>query len=131
MSLSSHEVCRQTGVSYRQLDYWDRTGLAHPSDRLARGSGTQRRYTEEDVRKVMILKYLMANRGRERWGERMRSVIRHLPRAMDGRWLVIGIEAGSCVVDDDKLTRACIKFGPGAVVVDLAGLVPATERKAS
>jgi DNA-binding transcriptional MerR regulator len=51
---SSIEVCQLTGVSYRQLDYWDRTGrvtASHP----ARGSGTQRLYNEADVQAVMAV----------------------------------------------------------------------------
>ncbi len=31
-----------SGISYRQLDYWDRTGLVQPTVRSATGSGPQR-----------------------------------------------------------------------------------------
>jgi hypothetical protein len=37
-------VCRIVGITYRQLDYWARTGLVEPSLRRAEGSGTQRLY---------------------------------------------------------------------------------------
>ena len=33
---------RVAGITYRQLDYWARTGLVVPSIRNADGSGTQR-----------------------------------------------------------------------------------------
>src|SRR5262245_52615788 len=33
------------GITYRQLDYWARTGLVVPSVRDASGSGTQRLYS--------------------------------------------------------------------------------------
>jgi len=36
------EVCRVVGITYRQLDYWARTGLVNPSIREAGGSGTRR-----------------------------------------------------------------------------------------
>ena len=39
------EVCRTIGITYRQLDYWARTGLVTPSIREAGGSGTQRLYS--------------------------------------------------------------------------------------
>ena len=39
------EVCRIVGITYRQLDYWARTGLVEPSVRGATGSGTQRLYS--------------------------------------------------------------------------------------
>ena len=37
-------MCKIVGISYRQLDYWARTGLVTPSIREAGGSGTQRLY---------------------------------------------------------------------------------------
>jgi DNA-binding transcriptional MerR regulator len=39
------EVTKIVGISYRQLDYWARTGLVRPSLQDARGSGTQRLYS--------------------------------------------------------------------------------------
>lgn len=49
--LSSAEVlARLDGrVSYRQLDYWVRTGRIRPSYREARGSGSGRRWSPSDV----------------------------------------------------------------------------------
>ena len=32
-------ACRVAGITYRQLDYWARTGLVEPTVRGARGSG--------------------------------------------------------------------------------------------
>ena len=43
------EVCKLVGISYRQLDYWARTGLVTPSIREAGGSGTQRLYSFQDL----------------------------------------------------------------------------------
>jgi hypothetical protein len=37
-------ACRAAGITYRQLDYWARTGLVEPSVRPAGGSGTHRLY---------------------------------------------------------------------------------------
>lgn len=48
------EVCDATGVSYRQLDYWDRTGVVKPT-RRALGSGTQRGYTLDEVVAVALV----------------------------------------------------------------------------
>ena len=36
------QVCTIVGITYRQLDYWARTDLLHPSITDARGSGSQR-----------------------------------------------------------------------------------------
>ena len=53
------EVQRLVGVTYRQLDYWARTELVVPSVRDAGGSGTQRRYSFEDILKLRIIKSLL------------------------------------------------------------------------
>jgi DNA-binding transcriptional MerR regulator len=52
-------VCRLVGITYRQLDYWARTGLVTPSVRTAAGSGSQRRYSFGDVVELRIIKRLL------------------------------------------------------------------------
>lgn len=52
-------VCKVTGVSYRQLDYWTTTGLVTPSVRSAEGSGSQRLYSFEDVLQLKVIKQLL------------------------------------------------------------------------
>ena len=47
------------GISYRQLDYWDRTGLVQPSVRGATGSGTQRLYALRDILVLKLVKRLL------------------------------------------------------------------------
>jgi DNA-binding transcriptional MerR regulator len=47
------------GISYRQLDYWDRTGLVQPSVRGAAGSGSQRLYAFRDVLVLKLVKRLL------------------------------------------------------------------------
>ena len=55
VGLSSSDVCRQAGVTYRQLDGWTRRGLVAPSIREAAGSGTARRWAPADVDRVAAL----------------------------------------------------------------------------
>ena len=43
------QVCGLVGISYRQLDYWARTGLLQPSVVAAKGSGSRRVYSYSDV----------------------------------------------------------------------------------
>jgi DNA-binding transcriptional MerR regulator len=52
-------VCTLIGITYRQLDYWARTGLLRPSIADARGSGTQRRYSYHDVLELKVIKQLL------------------------------------------------------------------------
>ncbi|MET9295095.1 MerR family transcriptional regulator [Streptomyces sp. NPDC003077] len=52
-------ACAAAGITYRQLDYWARTGLVEPSVRPAYGSGTQRLYNFRDVVVLKIVKRLL------------------------------------------------------------------------
>jgi DNA-binding transcriptional MerR regulator len=53
------EVQRIVGISYRQLDYWARTGLVRPSIRDAQGSGTQRLYSFQDLLVLKVIRRLL------------------------------------------------------------------------
>lgn len=56
---AAEEVMNLTGLSYRQLDYWSRTGYLTPSLMEANGSGTRRRYSENDLRTAQLTKTLL------------------------------------------------------------------------
>ncbi len=53
------QACSAAGVTYRQLDYWARTGLVRPSVRGATGSGSQRLYSFRDIVVLKIIKRLL------------------------------------------------------------------------
>lgn len=52
-------ACKAAGITYRQLDYWARTGLVEPSVRPATGSGTQRLYSFRDILVLKVVKRLL------------------------------------------------------------------------
>ena len=52
-------ACKAAGITYRQLDYWARTGLVRPSIRGAKGSGSQRLYSFKDILVLKIVKGLL------------------------------------------------------------------------
>lgn len=52
-------ACSAAGITYRQLDYWARTGLVEPTVRNATGSGTQRLYSFRDILLLKIIKSLL------------------------------------------------------------------------
>lgn len=52
------QACKIVGVTYRQLDYWTRTGLVVPSLQAAKGSGTQRVYSFNDLLQLKVIKNL-------------------------------------------------------------------------
>jgi DNA-binding transcriptional MerR regulator len=52
-------ACTAAGITYRQLDYWARTGLVEPTVRPAAGSGTQRLYSFRDILVLKVVKRLL------------------------------------------------------------------------
>ncbi|WP_432495029.1 MerR family transcriptional regulator [Kineococcus auxinigenes] len=52
-------ACKAAGITYRQLDYWARTGLVEPSVRSASGSGSQRLYGFRDILVLKVVKRLL------------------------------------------------------------------------
>lgn len=52
-------ACRAAGVTYRQLDYWARTGLVEPSVRNPSGSGNHRLYSFRDILVLKVVKRLL------------------------------------------------------------------------
>ena len=52
-------ACSAAGITYRQLDYWARTGLVEPSIRAAAGSGSQRLYSFRDILVLKVVKRLL------------------------------------------------------------------------
>ncbi len=52
-------ACSAAGVTYRQLDYWARTGLLEPSVRNPSGSGHQRLYSFRDILVLKVVKRLL------------------------------------------------------------------------
>jgi DNA-binding transcriptional MerR regulator len=68
-------ACAAAGITYRQLDYWARTGLVEPSVRPAHGSGSQRLYSFRDVVVLKIVKRFL-DTGVSL--QNIRSAVRHL-----------------------------------------------------
>ena len=52
-------ACKAAGITYRQLDYWARTGLVEPSIRSAKGSGSQRLFSFCDILVLKVVKRLL------------------------------------------------------------------------
>ena len=52
-------ACNAAGITYRQLDYWARTGLVEPTVRGASGSGSQRLYSFRDILILKVIKRLL------------------------------------------------------------------------
>lgn len=55
VTVTSPQACRITGITYRQLDYWIRTGVITPQV-TADGSGSRRRFSILDLRALAAIK---------------------------------------------------------------------------
>lgn len=53
------QACKIVGITYRQLDYWARTGLLEPTIAEADGSGTRRKYSFRDLVHLKVIKNLL------------------------------------------------------------------------
>jgi len=57
---SGVDAAERAGITYRQLDYYLRTGLVVPVGREARGCGTQRELADADIDALRVVGKLMA-----------------------------------------------------------------------
>lgn len=57
---STAQVAELTGLTYRQIDYYDRRGMFSPSLAPARGNGTRRVYSADDVDRGRLVAALRA-----------------------------------------------------------------------
>jgi len=55
----SQDVCKLTGLTYKQLDYYDRTNFLKPSINKALGYGSKRMYSFNDLLKLKVVKNLL------------------------------------------------------------------------
>lgn len=102
---SSRDVAAMTGLTARQLQWWDRRGVfppAIPSHKTAKGGFTERRYTPIELLELMVLADL----------RRRGFTVSELRRLLDvlrdrfGARLYEAIEGGGAVtlfLDDDKI----------------------------
>ncbi len=83
LGFRSPQVCKVVGITYRQLDYWDRTGLLGPSMQEASGSGTQRLYSFADIVTLRVVKRLK-DAGTSL--HKIRSAFEHLDAEVGENW---------------------------------------------
>ncbi len=57
-SYTTRAICRLTGLTRRQVDYWDRISLINPSVQPAAGVGTVRRYGYREVVQFRVVRAL-------------------------------------------------------------------------
>ena len=113
------EVCRVVGISYRQLDYWARTGLVTPSVRDAGGSGTQRLYSFQDLVQLRVIKKLIdAGVSLQRIRKAIVFLQEHMKRQPVGITLMSdGSSVYACESEDEVIDL--VKRGQGVFAIAL------------
>jgi DNA-binding transcriptional MerR regulator len=129
------EVTKIVGISYRQLDYWARTGLVRPSVQDAQGSGTQRLYSFQDLAMLKVIKRLLDSGVNL---QRVRAAMKTL-KALDepalGTTLIVdgdriySVESPEAVVDLVKGGQAVFAVAVDKVWTDLEGTLAKGGRK--
>jgi DNA-binding transcriptional MerR regulator len=121
---SGPTVCRLTGVTYRQLDYWARTDLVTPSITPATGSGSKRAYSYGDVLEVKVIKSLL-NSGLSL--ARTRQAVECLRSALGADLAsssLVMSDSGSVLAKSDGDLVDLLRGGQGVFnIVPLAGVV--------
>jgi DNA-binding transcriptional MerR regulator len=97
------QVCKIVGITYRQLDHWDRTGLKSPSVERAKGSGTQRLYSYRDVVELRIIKHLLDAGVTLQRARKAVEFLRESGDDLASASLVLGASGSVLARDDEEL----------------------------
>ena len=115
-------ACNAAGITYRQLDYWARTGLVEPTVRGATGSGSQRLYSFRDILILKVIKRLL-DAGISL--NQIRTAIEHLrARGVQDLTEVTlmsdGVSVFECTSDDEVIDL--LRGGQGVFGIALGGV---------
>jgi DNA-binding transcriptional MerR regulator len=115
-------ACNAAGITYRQLDYWARTGLVTPEIRGAKGSGSQRLYSFRDILILKVIKRLL-DAGISL--NQIRTAIEHLrARGVEDLTEVTlmsdGVSVFECTSDDEVIDL--LRGGQGVFGIALGGV---------
>ena len=117
------QVCNIVGITYRQLDYWDRTGLSRPSLAKARGSGSQRLYGYRDLLELKVIKQLLDAGVNLQQARRAITCLRDSGEDLKSASLVLAGE-GSVLARTGEEIIDLLKGGQGVFnIVPMAGLM--------
>jgi DNA-binding transcriptional MerR regulator len=131
----SADVARRVvGISYRQLDYWDTTGLLRPSVKEAGGKGSRRVYSFEDLVELRVIANLRnlgvslpavrkaARYVRQHFANLVRPLAR-LALMVDGKSVLVRATNERHLVDATAGGQMVISFAVAPIVDALRGKV--------
>jgi DNA-binding transcriptional MerR regulator len=129
------EVTKIVGISYRQLDYWARTGLVRPSVQDAQGSGTQRLYSFQDLALLKLVKRMLDSGVNLQQIRKAMSTLKDLKEPALGTTLVsdgnriYSLESPEAVVDLLARGQGVFAIAVDKVWTELEGTLQRTNRK--
>jgi DNA-binding transcriptional MerR regulator len=129
------EVTKIVGISYRQLDYWARTGLVRPSIQDAQGSGTQRLYSFQDLALLRLVKRMLDSGVNLQQIRKAMSTLKELKEPALGTTLVsdgnriYALESPEAVVDLLARGQGVFAIAVDKVWTELEGTLQKANRK--
>jgi DNA-binding transcriptional MerR regulator len=125
-------------ITYRQLDYWARTGLVEPSVRTAFGSGSARLYSFRDILVLQVVKRLLES-GVSLQGVRAAVGTLRGRGAEDLAGITLmsdGVSVYECISDDDVVDlvrggQGVFGIAIGAVLTDVQGFLATVPPEAA
>jgi DNA-binding transcriptional MerR regulator len=129
------DVTKIVGISYRQLDYWARTGLVRPSVKDAQGSGSQRLYSFQDLAVLKLIKRMLDSGVNLQQIRRAMATLKDLKEPALGTTLVSDgnriyqVESPEAVVDLLASGQGVFAIAVDKVWTDLEGTLAKSGRK--
>jgi DNA-binding transcriptional MerR regulator len=129
------EVTKIVGISYRQLDYWARTGLVRPSVKDAQGSGSQRLYSFQDLALLKVIKRMLDSGVNLQQIRKAMATLKDLKEPTLGTTLVSDgnriyqVESPEAVVDLLASGQGVFAIAVDKIWTDLEGTLAKSGRK--
>lgn len=142
MDFNTRTACKLTGLTQRQIDYWDRIHFIKPSVKEASGYGSVRLYSFTDLVQLKVAKTLM-NKGLSL--QRIRKSITYLKKSFpgiekplaemrlitDGETIFVLTENKEVILDTLSKGQLVMAIAIGKIIEELKGEVKkiSKERK--
>ena len=140
MNFNTKAISRITGLSQRQIDYWDRTHFIKPSVSDAAGKGSIRLYSFNDLIQLKIAKTLM-DKGVSL--QKIRKAITYLKKNMqeiekplselkfltDGETIFVLTKDRKAIIDTLNSGQLVFSVALGEIVENLKGEVVALQKE--
>lgn len=125
---------RAVGITYRQLDYWDKTGLLRSSIKQAHGKGSRRVYSFEDLVELRVIARLLAigvalpavRKAARYVRQHFANLVRPLARltlVVDGKSILVRATDNKSLIDATAGGQMVISFAVAPIAQALRGKV--------